>query len=199
MVGESELTFCAGTVRLKPVIRTTGQSRIQNSQISWSLGFFGPSFYEVADPELTSFTNGSLFDVVIIPEGGVENNTLASYVRAYRLLHSRDMLTLTLTQDSCFRDLLSDLAYIGDELLLFHYVPLYLSNATARINKFAPSGFEFNSNDTVCRSSSCISMSDRPITITALVCHAIDLRLRPRLSRKKRLLQPIHRGRVDGI
>lgn len=70
-----------GTARPKPVIRTTGQSRIQNSQISWALGFFGPSFYEIADPELTSFTNGSLFDVVVIPEGGVENNTLASYVR----------------------------------------------------------------------------------------------------------------------
>lgn len=75
------LHFILGTSRSKPVIRTTGQSRIQNSQISWTLGFFGPSFYEIADPELTSFTNGSLFDVVIIPEGGVENNTLASYVR----------------------------------------------------------------------------------------------------------------------
>lgn len=56
---------------------------------------------------------------------------------------------LTSTQDSCFRDLLPDLAYIGDELLLFHYVPLYLSDATARINKWVPSGFELSPNDTV--------------------------------------------------
>jgi hypothetical protein len=123
-------SYTNGTARPKPVIRTTGQSRIENSQISWSLGFFGPSFYEVSDPELTSFANGSLFDTVIIPEGGVENNTLASY-------------------DSCYRDLLDDVTYLGDRLMFSQYVPLYIANATARINKYAPSGFEFNNNDTV--------------------------------------------------
>lgn len=35
--------------------RTTDQSRIENSQISWALGFFGPSFYEVPDPTLKQF------------------------------------------------------------------------------------------------------------------------------------------------
>ncbi len=67
------------TARPKPVLRTTGEPRIWDSQISWALGFFGPSFNEVPDPTLSAFTNGSLFDVVIIPEGGTENNTLASY------------------------------------------------------------------------------------------------------------------------
>jgi hypothetical protein len=123
-------SYANGTARAKPVIRTTGQSRIENSQISWSLGFFGPSFYEIADPELTPFVNGSLFDVVVIPEGGVENNTLASY-------------------DSCFRDLIEDVTYLGDRLMFLQYVPLYIANATARMNKYAPSGFQFNNNDTV--------------------------------------------------
>lgn len=74
-------TYQNDTIRPKPVLRTTDQSRIENSQISWALGFFGPSFYETSDPTLSAFGNGSLFDVVIIPEGGTENNTLASYVR----------------------------------------------------------------------------------------------------------------------
>ncbi|SMY23758.1 unnamed protein product [Zymoseptoria tritici ST99CH_1A5] len=140
-------SFTNGTSRPKPVLRTTGQSRIENSQISWSLGFFGPSFNEVADPALTSFANGSLFDVVVIPEGGVENNTLASY-------------------DSCYRDLLDDVSYFGDRLMFLQYVPLYIENATARINKYAPSGFQFNNNDTYAMQSICayehayIGMSD---------------------------------------
>lgn len=66
-------TYLNGTARPKPVLRTTSQARIENSQISWALGFFGPSFQETADPKLSAFTNGSLFDVVIIPEGGTES------------------------------------------------------------------------------------------------------------------------------
>ena len=140
-------SYVNGTARPKPVLRTTGQSRIENSQISWSLGFFGPSFNKVQDPELTAFTNGSLFDVVIIPEGGTENNTLAAY-------------------DSCFNDLLDQVAYIGDDDLFFQYVPLYIGEATARMNKYAPSGFKFNNNDTYAMQSICayeqafIGMSD---------------------------------------
>lgn len=60
-------TLQNGTARRKPVLRTTGQSRIENSQINWALGFFGPSFQVSPDPTLA---NASLpFDVVIIPEG----------------------------------------------------------------------------------------------------------------------------------
>lgn len=92
-------SYANGTARPKPVLRTTGQSRIQNSQISWALGFFGPSFYEAVDPTLSAFGNGSLFDVVVIPEGGTENNTLASY-------------------DSCFRDLVADVGWVANRYRL---------------------------------------------------------------------------------
>lgn len=131
-VGQTQYngSYVNGTARPKPVLRTTGQSRIENSQISWALGFFGPSFYETPDPKLTAFTNGSLFDVVVIPEGGTENNTLAAY-------------------DSCYRDDLPDVTYMGDNDLFFQYVPMYLKDATARMNKYAPAGFTFNVNDTV--------------------------------------------------
>lgn len=127
-------TYPNGTLRQKPVLRTTGQSRIENSQINWALGFFGTSFLPVPDPKLTNFTDGSLFDVVIIPEGGTENNTLASY-------------------DSCFQDNL--IGYSGDEDLFFQYVPLYISNATARLQKYAPAGFILNNNDTYAMQSIC--------------------------------------------
>ena len=135
------------TARAKPVLRTTSQSRIENSQINWALGFFGPSFLETPEPSLQSFANGSLFDVVIIPEGGTENNTLASY-------------------DSCFQDLAPDIGTIGDTDLFFQYVPLYIGDATARMNQYAPEGFKFNDNDTYAMQSICayetayIGMSD---------------------------------------
>jgi hypothetical protein len=138
-------TYQNGTFRSKPVIRTTGQSRIWNSQISWALGFFGPSFQKNPNPTLApftksttsnGFTNGSLFDVVIIPEGGTENNTLASY-------------------DSCFINYLDVPGYIGDEDMFLQWVPLYVKNATARVNSYVPSGFKFNDNDTYAMQSIC--------------------------------------------
>jgi len=125
-----------GTMRQKPLLRTTSQSRIENSQISWALGFFGPSFYETPDPTLSAFGNGSLFDVLIIPEGGTENNTLASY-------------------DSCFADDLPKNGDIGDRDLLFQYVPFYLANATRRMQQYAPAGFRFSINDTYAMQSIC--------------------------------------------
>lgn len=69
-------SFPDGTPRPKPVLRTTSQSRIENSEINWALGFFGDSFQETPDASLTNYTKP--FSVVIIPEGGTENNTLAS-------------------------------------------------------------------------------------------------------------------------
>lgn len=129
-------TYANGTARQRPLLRTTSQSRIQNSQINWALGFFGPSFYERPDPTLSAFGNGSLFDVLIIPEGGTENNTLASY-------------------DSCFADFLVNNGDLGDRDLLFRYVPLYLANATQRMQQYAPQGFEFTVNDTYAMQSIC--------------------------------------------
>ncbi|KAJ9619892.1 hypothetical protein H2203_008166 [Taxawa tesnikishii (nom. ined.)] len=124
-----------GSGQAKPVLRTTSQSRIENSQINWALGFFGTSFQAVPDPALSNFTSGDLFDVVIIPEGGTENNTLASY-------------------DSCFNDYVSGIGDLGD-MDLEHYLPLYLGNATARMQAYAPSGFTFTVNDTYAMQSIC--------------------------------------------
>ena len=137
-------SFSNGTARPKPVLRTTGQSRIENSEINWALGFFGPSFEVVPNPTLANAT--SPFNIVIITEGGTENNTLASY-------------------DSCFNDNDPSIGYLGDDDL-FKYIPLYLANATARMQQHAPAGFTFNTNDTYAMQSICayemgyIGMSD---------------------------------------
>lgn len=123
------------TGRAKPVLRTTGQSRIENSQINWALGFFGPSFNVTPDPTLSTLANPP-FDVVIIPEGGTENNTLASY-------------------DSCFNDDNAFNGDIGDRDMFGEYVPMYLKAATARLQQHAPAGFTLNVNDTYAMQSIC--------------------------------------------
>ena len=126
-------SFLNGTARPKPVLRTTSQSRIYNSEINWSLGFFGPSFQVEPNP---NFINASTpFNLVIIPEGGTENNTLASY-------------------DSCFNDDDDVIGYLGDADL-FAYIPKYLQNATARMQQYAPPGFTFSTNDTYAMQSIC--------------------------------------------
>ena len=122
-----------GTPRPKPVLRTTGQSRIENSQINWALGFFGPSFQQTPDPKLTNAT--SAFDVVIIPEGGTENNTLASY-------------------DSCANDNVSPVEDMGDQSLI-NYVALYLQDATKRVQQYVPKDFTLTVNDTYAMQSIC--------------------------------------------
>ena len=68
--------------RPKPVLRTTSQPRILQSAKYWATGFFG-------------FNSTDDYDLVVIPEGGTENNTLASY-------------------DSCINDGNSSIYYIGD-------------------------------------------------------------------------------------
>lgn len=122
-----------GTARAPVVLRTTSQSRIENSQINWALGFFGTSWQKTPDPTLANFT--SPFEVVIITEGGTENNTLASY-------------------DSCLNADDDVIGYLGDSDL-FTYIPKYLGPATARLQKYAPAGFKFNTNDTYAMQSIC--------------------------------------------
>ena len=75
------------------------------------------------------------FNVVIIPEGGTENNTLASY-------------------DSCFNDNDDPTGELGD-LDLLTYIPIYLKSATARMQQYAPAGFTFTTNDTYAMQSIC--------------------------------------------
>lgn len=133
-----------GSPRKKPVLRTTSQSRIWNSQINWALGFFGPSFGAVPNPKISNATSG--FNVVIIPEGGTENNTLASY-------------------DSCANYNNEPIVSLGDYDLQ-GYVAIYLKDATARLQKYAPAGFKLTLNDTYAMQSICayenayIGMSD---------------------------------------
>lgn len=43
---------------------------------------------------------------------------------------------------------------MGDDDL-FNYLPLYLGNATARMQQYAPAGFKFNYNDTYAMQSIC--------------------------------------------
>lgn len=122
-----------GTARPKPVLRTTSQSRIYNSEINWALGFFGPSFDIVPNPNITNASTP--FNVVVIPEGGTENNTLASY-------------------DSCFNDNDDVIGFLGDDDL-FTYIPKYLTNATARMQQYAGKNFTFTTNDTYAMQSIC--------------------------------------------
>ncbi|EJU00483.1 phosphoglycerate mutase-like protein [Dacryopinax primogenitus] len=114
-----------GTARTKPVLRTTSQARIFQSAIFWAQGFFG---YQ---------TNVSdLYDLVVIPEGGTENNTLASY-------------------DSCFNDDLAPLGILGDNDV-FTYIPLYLQDATARLQQYVDGeNFTLTVNDTYSMQSIC--------------------------------------------
>jgi hypothetical protein len=126
-------SYANGTARPKLVLRTTSQSRIENSEINWALGFFGPSFEAVPNPTLANAT--SAFNVVIIPEGGTENNTLASY-------------------DSCINTGDAIIGYLGD-LTLENYIPTYLAAAAARLTKYAPAGITLTPNDTYAMQSLC--------------------------------------------
>ncbi|KAJ8059065.1 hypothetical protein OCU04_012042 [Sclerotinia nivalis] len=126
--------YANGTARPKITLRTTSQSRIENSQINWALGFFGPSYATIPDPTFENVTAG--FDVVIITEGGSENNnTLASYY-------------------SCSNDNTDGIWNIGD-YDIYTYLPRYLGSATKRLQKYAPSGFELTYNDTYAMQSIC--------------------------------------------
>ncbi|KAJ3482023.1 hypothetical protein NLG97_g7676 [Lecanicillium saksenae] len=117
--------FGNGTERPKMTVRTTSQSRIQNTQINWCLGFFGPSFNSTPDRDLLHWQ--APFDTVIIPEGGTENNTLASY-------------------DSCFNDNNKDNAAIASTHQE-NYKMIYTRATIKRFESYAPSGFNFTYDD----------------------------------------------------
>lgn len=122
-----------GTARPKPVLRTTSQSRIYDSGINWSLGFFGASYETLPNPNLTNASTA--FEYVVIPEGGTVNITLAAY-------------------DSCNNTGRHNPGFIGD-LDQASYSAIYLQNATARMQQYAPSGFDFNTNDTYAMQTIC--------------------------------------------
>jgi hypothetical protein len=126
-------SFQNASARPKPVLRTTGQSRIWNSQINWALGFFGTS-YEV-EPNPTLANASSPFELVVIPEGGTENNTLASY-------------------DSCLNDAVPEIGYIGTDDV-FNYLPHYLGPAAVRLSKYVPSALNLTVRDVYAMQSIC--------------------------------------------
>lgn len=118
-----------GTLRQKPVLRTTSQARMENSMLNWAIGFFGTTIRTSPDLTLSDMTEA--YEAVVIPEGGTENNTLASY-------------------DSCTNEYATDeVEYLGDNLV-WTYLPRYLGPATARMQEFAPEGFEFTVNVSSC-------------------------------------------------
>lgn len=149
-------SFPNGTERTKPVLRTTGQARIYNTEINWALGFFGQSFMATPNPTIANAT--SPFDLVIIPEGGTENNTLASY-------------------DSCFNDVNFTIGYLGD-INVEQYITIYLPAATQRLQQYAPSGFVLNVNGKLDR-----SFVKHVLTTSRHLCYAINMSVRIQLSR----------------
>lgn len=122
-----------GTARPPVTVRTTSQSRIENSQINWSLGFFGPSFNSTPNPELLHWE--APFNTVIIPEGGTENNTLASY----------DGCTNSDSTDN------NDIAARHQEA----YKQIYTRAAIQRFEEFAPAGFNFTYDDIYAMQMTC--------------------------------------------
>ncbi|CAK7264996.1 hypothetical protein SEPCBS57363_001356 [Sporothrix epigloea] len=119
----------------KPVLRTTSNSRMWNSQISWALGFFGPSFRPTKDidPTLSNWT--APFRAIVIPEGGTENNTLASY-------------------DSCANDNIEPMIDMGD-VKMKPYVEKYLVAAARRMRAYVPPGFNITATDAYAMQSLC--------------------------------------------
>lgn len=103
--------------------------------MNWALGFFGSSYLAEPDPTFENVTQP--FNVVVIPEGGTENNTLASYdscVNAYYLGLGQDQNLLPV-------------GYLGD-LDLLAYLPIYLNDAQKRLSQYVPSSFNLTLNDT---------------------------------------------------
>ncbi|KAG8871404.1 hypothetical protein FRB97_008719 [Tulasnella sp. 331] len=120
-------SFTDGTTRPKPTLRTTSQARIYNSAVAWATGFFGTGF--VGTPAAADEYN-----LLVIPEGGTENNTLASY-------------------DSCSNSKVEAIGNLGDSYV-FKYIPLYLTAATNRLNAYT-GGNKFTTNDTYAMQSIC--------------------------------------------
>ncbi|KAJ5328882.1 Histidine phosphatase superfamily clade-2 [Penicillium brevicompactum] len=114
--------YSNGTDRPKPVFRTTSQARILESARWWLSGFFG-----------NSGANSSYdqYDLVVIPEEGDFNNTLASY-------------------ETCDGDYLE-----GDNAAAI-FIPRYTKNARARLSTFFPPDFNLTTMDVVAMQNLCV-------------------------------------------
>lgn len=115
-----------GMAQSKISLRTTGMSRIENSQINWALGFFGPSFNATPNPVPTNWTYPT--QVVVIPEDSAQwNNTLSATI-------------------DCANSNSDSNGNIADQYVSA-YGPVYLTGAVERLQKYAPVGFNFSMSD----------------------------------------------------
>lgn len=64
-----------GTVRPKPILRATNQSRIDTSARAWAAGFFGLH----GNQDYTKTDAKDIYDLVLMDEAEGQNNTLAAY------------------------------------------------------------------------------------------------------------------------
>lgn len=108
--------------RVKPVFRTTNQERMAESAKWWLSGFFG---------SVNASSSAELFDLVIIPEGGNENNTLAAYDSCPSLMTNGKV---------------SELGQLGDREKT-RFIERYTRRAQKRLNKFLGKEFDLTATD----------------------------------------------------
>ncbi|KAJ5728794.1 uncharacterized protein N7483_003302 [Penicillium malachiteum] len=113
-----------GTTRPKPVYRTTGQSRILESARWWLSGFFG---------DRGAHASYDQYDLVILPEEILFNNTLASY---YSCPGSPGDQTA------------------GDEAARV-FISRYLKEARSRLAPYLPSDFNLTTLDVLAMQTIC--------------------------------------------
>ncbi|CAF3936116.1 unnamed protein product, partial [Adineta steineri] len=118
--------FADGSPRRKPFIRTTSQARIYESARWWASGFFN-------NPDGGS--SNTSYDLLIIPEGGTENNTLASY-------------------DSCTNYNDPTIVFIGDTAQAVFYNN-YLKDAVGRFSTHLNSDFNLTAMDVYAMQTIC--------------------------------------------
>ncbi|KAJ6109210.1 histidine phosphatase superfamily [Penicillium sp. IBT 16267x] len=114
-----------GTVRPSPLFRTTDQSRILESARWWLSGFFG---------DRGAHASYDQYDLLVIPEKLLFNNTLASYY-------------------SCPGGPGSQTT--GDEIAK-SFIPRYLKNARSRLSAYLPADFDLTANDVLAMQTLCV-------------------------------------------
>ncbi|CAG8094246.1 unnamed protein product [Penicillium olsonii] len=117
--------YTNGTDRPKPVFRTTSQARILESARWWLSGFFGNS---------GANSSYSQYDLVVIPEEGGFNNTLASY-------------------EACVGDV--EEGYAGDNAAEI-FISRYTKDARSRLSSYFPPDFNLTTMDVLAMQNLCV-------------------------------------------
>ena len=118
--------FSNGTARPKPLLRTTGLERIYESARWWASGFFD---------DLNGGSSNTSYDLLVIPEGVKENNTLASY-------------------DSCTNSLNPIVHLIGERAQAIFF-DNYLQSALARLSTHLDPKFNLSTRDVYAMQTIC--------------------------------------------